>query len=546
MRGFEPDDPDLEIPHGALQNSIREAPERHFQPHHDGAVTHTAAEPLAPARVVTAGRKTTLSIVASFLFHAAIAAAFLCVAGEEVLIEGADFTGVAVLGEGADQVKAGEISDLEDNAVEVTMVTMLDAKPVETVKAEAVPVEETAQSVEIAEAVTEQPESVQPVTEAPAEQVTESRTEAAVAPQQPQVAQAEPQQPVEAQPAPAEAAESAPARAVTEILPEVLATDLADKVDDDNFVPKPAETQAAEPVEAAETAPAQPSETATELQDEAASTPSAQPAEREVAETTTARSEPSETSDAQSADAVKAEQSETPTAEPAESSQVETTDVARAEPAEAQVVEAGAIDTPDEAPRPEFRPEPKPPQMAEQKRTEQPAERKAAKQEPPREAPKKEAAEKQPTRKTAEGKTTAEKAKPRQTRAGNGGQNEANARRGEADGQENGDSRQASRGGSKNGQVGNAAISNYPGKVRSKLARVARSVRAKGRGEVVVAFAVGSNGNVRGARVARSSGDASVDQAALQAVQKAAPFPPIPEGAGRSSWEFSVPLAFRR
>ncbi len=82
--------------------------------------------------------------------------------------------------------------------------------------------------------------------------------------------------------------------------------------------------------------------------------------------------------------------------------------------------------------------------------------------------------------------------------------------------------------------------------MRSKLARVARSVRAKGRGEVVVAFAVGSNGNVRGARVARSSGDASVDQAALQALQKAAPFPPIPEGAGRSSWEFAVPLAFRR
>jgi protein TonB len=39
---------------------------------------------------------------------------------------------------------------------------------------------------------------------------------------------------------------------------------------------------------------------------------------------------------------------------------------------------------------------------------------------------------------------------------------------------------------------------------------------------------------------------ASVDQAALQAVRKASPFPPIPENAGRSSWEFSVPLAFTR
>jgi protein TonB len=89
-------------------------------------------------------------------------------------------------------------------------------------------------------------------------------------------------------------------------------------------------------------------------------------------------------------------------------------------------------------------------------------------------------------------------------------------------------------------------VSNYPGKVRSKLARVARSVRAKGRGEVVVAFAVGSNGGVRSARVTRSSGVASVDQAALQAIRKASPFPPIPANAGRSSWEFSIPLAFMR
>ena len=90
------------------------------------------------------------------------------------------------------------------------------------------------------------------------------------------------------------------------------------------------------------------------------------------------------------------------------------------------------------------------------------------------------------------------------------------------------------------------AASNYPGKVRSKLARVARSIRAKGRGEVVVAFAVGSSGNVRSARVSRSSGVSSVDEAALQAIRKAAPFPPIPAEAGRSTWEFSIPLAFMR
>ena len=175
-----------------------------------------------------------------------------------------------------------------------------------------------------------------------------------------------------------------------------------------------------------------------------------------------------------------------------------------------------------------------------------PVEKKAA-EKPTKEAQKK-TAEKQAAKpkKAEEGKKVAEKADAKPKKSGNGGQNETNARRGQADGQEKGDSRQASRGGSKNGEVGNAAVSNYPGKVRSKLARIARSVRAKGRGEVVVAFAVGSNGGVRSARVARSSGVASVDQAALQAIRKASPFPPIPENAGRSTWEFSIPLAFLR
>jgi protein TonB len=175
------------------------------------------------------------------------------------------------------------------------------------------------------------------------------------------------------------------------------------------------------------------------------------------------------------------------------------------------------------------------------------AETKTKPAKPVKEAQKKPAAEKKTAKqKTEAGKKVAEKADARPKKSGNKGRNEAKTVRGQADGQEKGDSRQASRGGSKNGEVGNAAVSNYPGKVRSKLARVARSVRAKGRGEVVVAFAVGSNGGVRSARVARSSGVSSVDQAALQAIRKASPFPPIPANAGRSTWEFSIPLAFMR
>jgi len=63
---------------------------------------------------------------------------------------------------------------------------------------------------------------------------------------------------------------------------------------------------------------------------------------------------------------------------------------------------------------------------------------------------------------------------------------------------------------------------------------------------VQVRFVVGSSGDVGSVGLAASSGSPILDKAALAAVQRAAPFPPIPEGAGRSSWSFTVPLAFVR
>ncbi|MAW88805.1 MAG: hypothetical protein CMJ42_19980 [Phyllobacteriaceae bacterium] len=98
--------------------------------------------------------------------------------------------------------------------------------------------------------------------------------------------------------------------------------------------------------------------------------------------------------------------------------------------------------------------------------------------------------------------------------------------------------------------AGNAAVSNYPGKVASKLRRALRYPREarsrRIRGEVVLSFVVSGNGSVSGVRIARSSGSPILDRAASEAVRRAAPFPPIPAGAGRASWPFSVPLAFTR
>lgn len=102
----------------------------------------------------------------------------------------------------------------------------------------------------------------------------------------------------------------------------------------------------------------------------------------------------------------------------------------------------------------------------------------------------------------------------------------------------------------RNTAAGNAAVSNYPGKVASKLRRSLRypreAKRERIRGEVVVSFSVSANGGVSRVRIARSSGHSVLDNAAREAVRRAAPFPRIPAGAGRSSWTFSVPLGFTR
>jgi protein TonB len=52
---------------------------------------------------------------------------------------------------------------------------------------------------------------------------------------------------------------------------------------------------------------------------------------------------------------------------------------------------------------------------------------------------------------------------------------------------------------------------------------------------VQVTFKISLDGELSGLKIERSSGIASVDQAALKAVQDAAPFPPLPPGSAKSS-----------
>ncbi len=85
-------------------------------------------------------------------------------------------------------------------------------------------------------------------------------------------------------------------------------------------------------------------------------------------------------------------------------------------------------------------------------------------------------------------------------------------------------------------EQGNAAVSNYPGKVMRRLSRASRP-RVGVRGEVLITFTIAGNGGLAGTSVARSSGSPRLDNAALQVVRRAAPFPRPPRGAQRS---FSV------
>lgn len=120
------------------------------------------------------------------------------------------------------------------------------------------------------------------------------------------------------------------------------------------------------------------------------------------------------------------------------------------------------------------------------------------------------------------------------------GNSERNARAGEATGQKEAVARQSGTGGRQQA-AGNAAASNYPGQVMRKLSRAGKP-RVDARGTAVVAFSIAANGGLSSVSLARSSGATALDQAALQLVRGAGPFPRPPAGAQRS---FSIQIKGR-
>jgi protein TonB len=136
-------------------------------------------------------------------------------------------------------------------------------------------------------------------------------------------------------------------------------------------------------------------------------------------------------------------------------------------------------------------------------------------------------------------KPVQQQAQPRPSApAGNGGQNQADTVAAKTSAGQQGNA----------GSGGDAEVARYPSQVVSKLRRALRYPRGGGgaAGEVHVQFTVSSGGQPSGIRIVQSSGNAAIDQAGIDTVTRAAPFPPIPAGANRNNWAFTVPLAFVR
>lgn len=100
----------------------------------------------------------------------------------------------------------------------------------------------------------------------------------------------------------------------------------------------------------------------------------------------------------------------------------------------------------------------------------------------------------------------------------------------------------------KQGRGGRAGAT--PGEIRAYQARLGARIRANkpsgrgSRGYVEIAFAIEADGRLASAAVKRSSGNTMLEERALNAVRKSAPFPkPPPLMTGRQL-QFSVPFTF--
>ena len=153
-----------------------------------------------------------------------------------------------------------------------------------------------------------------------------------------------------------------------------------------------------------------------------------------------------------------------------------------------------------------------------------------------------------PAQKPAEKKPVRQKppAKPQQeakAKAGSAGQNARDAKKGSAEGTQTAEADQNSEMAAARSGAGSAAVANYPGKVQSSIRRSVRipeEYRRMNESRAVrVRLTIGAGGELAALSVVRGSGIADLDDAVLDGVRRAAPFPPLPAEWGKPSWSFT-------
>ena len=86
-------------------------------------------------------------------------------------------------------------------------------------------------------------------------------------------------------------------------------------------------------------------------------------------------------------------------------------------------------------------------------------------------------------------------------------------------------------------------MAQWGGQIMARIERARPRVNTSG--QVTLALKLTRGGYLAELSVARSSGDAILDQAAMSAVRRAGRFPPAPDGLTEASYAFSLPVRFR-
>lgn len=134
-------------------------------------------------------------------------------------------------------------------------------------------------------------------------------------------------------------------------------------------------------------------------------------------------------------------------------------------------------------------------------------------------------------------------AKPKNTSSGRSkGNADVTAKKGQKDGRKNATAAANNTGKGKSREAGNASVSSFNGMVRRKIQKRYRKVR-RAVGIATISFRIAANGSLAGVRIRKSSGNSKIDNAALAAVRRAAPFGKPPGNSARS---FSVPIGQKK